>query len=79
MQSGYELYLKEVGENVRRFRKKKGLTMEGLASKAEIELRQLGRVERGEVNPTLISLFKIADALEIDAYIFLMREKTKGN
>jgi len=52
--------------------------MEDLAAKAEIELRQLGRVERGEVNPTLISLFKIADALGIDAYIFLMKRKEIG-
>ena len=59
----YDTFLKTVGSNVRAIRNTKGLTMEAVANEANIEYRQLGRIERGEVNPTLISLLKIADAL----------------
>jgi transcriptional regulator with XRE-family HTH domain len=77
MESAYETYLKEVGKNVRRFRKKKGLTLDVLADRAEMDMRQLGRFERGEGGFTFLTLFKIAEALEIEPYIFLMREKLK--
>ncbi len=62
----YDIFQKMVGNNVRRLRSEKGLTMEALANEAEIEFRQLGRIERGEVNTTLISLLKIADALKVE-------------
>lgn len=62
----YDTFLKTVGQNVRNIRNSKGLSMEALANEAEIEYRQLGRIERGEVNTTLISLRKIADALKVN-------------
>jgi DNA-binding XRE family transcriptional regulator len=40
--------------------------METLANDAEIEYRQLGRIERGEINTTIITLLKIAKALNVD-------------
>jgi transcriptional regulator with XRE-family HTH domain len=67
----YDTFLKTVGNNIRTIRIAKGLTMEALANEANIEYRQLGRIERGEVNTTLISLRKIADALKIDISVFL--------
>lgn len=51
----YDIYLKRFGNNLRRIRKDKGFTMETVAHEAEIEYRQLGRIERGEVNTTNIS------------------------
>jgi transcriptional regulator with XRE-family HTH domain len=60
--------LKAVGENLRKFRKAKGLTMEALASEAEIEYRQLGRIERGEINTTILSLMKLTDVLDIELF-----------
>jgi transcriptional regulator with XRE-family HTH domain len=62
----YETFLKQLGKNVRSIRNAKGLSMETLANEAEIEYRQLGRIERGEVNTTITSLLKIADALKVD-------------
>lgn len=59
-------FFKKVGKNLRKYRKSKGFTMEFLASEAEIEYRQLGRIERGEINTTLLSLKKIADTLDIE-------------
>ena len=52
-----------VGANIRRLRKAKGLTQEQLAHEAEIAMRYIAGVERGEENPSLRYLVKIADAL----------------
>lgn len=62
--------LVNIGNNVRRIRQEKNLSMEQLANKAEIEYRQLGRIERGEINTTVLSLHKIAKGLEIDMIRF---------
>jgi transcriptional regulator with XRE-family HTH domain len=40
--------------------------MENLAHDAEMEYRQLGRIERGEINTSVISLLKICEALEVN-------------
>lgn len=70
-QKRYDIVLKSVGANVRRIRIEKGLTMEQVANEAEIEYRQLGRIERGEVNTTLISLYRIAEAMGVNFSQFL--------
>lgn len=62
----YNIYLKEFGKNLRRIRKGKGLTMEVVANEAEIEYRQLGRIERGEINTSIVSLLRIAEVLDVD-------------
>ena len=62
----YDTYLKKFGHNLRNIRKAKGLSMESVANEAEIEYRQLGRIERGEVNTTIISLLRIAEILKVD-------------
>ncbi|SDW41726.1 Helix-turn-helix [Hydrobacter penzbergensis] len=42
--------------------------METLAYEADIEYRQLGRIERGEINTSILSLLKISEALGIEVY-----------
>lgn len=61
-----ENILKAVGANLRKYRKSNGLTMESLANEADIEYRQLGRIERGEINTTILSLQKLTDVLKIE-------------
>jgi len=56
---------KMVGERIRHFRKEKGLSQEDLASLANLHATYIGQLERGEKNPTLNSMLKIADALGI--------------
>jgi transcriptional regulator with XRE-family HTH domain len=65
-QKRYETFLKRVGANIRRIRNEKGLSMEVLAHETEIEYRQIGRIERGEINTTIISLVRIAEVLKVD-------------
>jgi transcriptional regulator with XRE-family HTH domain len=60
-----EKRLKEFGLQIRKFRKAKKLTLEGLAFEADIELSQVHRIEKGKINPTLTTILLLADALEI--------------
>lgn len=54
-----------VGANVRRLRRAKGLSQEALAHEASMAMRYLAGIERGEENPSLAFLLKLAEALEI--------------
>ena len=54
-----------IGANIRRFRKLRGVTQENLAMSADIDLRYLGGIERGEHNPTVSVIGRLAEALEI--------------
>lgn len=56
---------KLVGERIRILRQAKGLSQEQLALRAELNTSFLGQVERGEKNPTIITLEKIVKALNI--------------
>ena len=44
--------------------------MEYLANEAEIEYRQLGRIERGEINTSILSLLNLAEQLNVDITVF---------
>jgi transcriptional regulator with XRE-family HTH domain len=54
-----------LGKNVRRLRQQKGLTQEQLAFEAEIDLTYMGGIERGNRNPSLIVMARIAEALSV--------------
>lgn len=43
----------------------RGMTQEGLAMSANLDLRYLGGIERGEQNPTVSVIGRLAEALEI--------------
>lgn len=47
-------------------RKEKGLTQEALAEACGVELRQIGRIERGEVNTTINTAYLIAEAFGVE-------------
>ena len=55
-----------LGESVKEFRLKKKLSQLDLSIEADVQLSQIGRIERGEINPTVSSLFVIAEALDCD-------------
>ena len=55
------------GEEVRRARIDAGISQEGLALAADVERSYLGRVERGQSQPTLFVVLKIAAALGVAA------------
>jgi transcriptional regulator with XRE-family HTH domain len=55
----------ELGAGIREWRLRRNLTQEALAAAAKVHVNALGRVERGEANPTLKVLWKIATKLKL--------------
>jgi len=55
----------KVGQKIKELRTKLSLTQEELAFKVGVDRSYMGFVERGEKNPTLATLVKIARALKI--------------
>jgi transcriptional regulator with XRE-family HTH domain len=53
------------GENLRSFRKQKGLSQRALYAICGIEHGTISRMENGEVNATLNTIAILADALEV--------------
>ena len=66
-----------VGANVRKVRRSRGLSQEQLALRADMDLRYLGGSERGEFNPTVSVLGKVAEVLGVSPAV-LFQEETKG-
>lgn len=66
-----------VGENVRRLRLAKGLSQEAFAFKVGIDMRYLGGIERGQENPTIRVVARIAKALGVQANTLLIESRSK--
>ena len=64
----YEERLMEIGLNIARYRKKRGLRQQDLADKIFISREQLSRIESPKNNSstTITTLLTISDVLEID-------------
>lgn len=56
----------EFGRRVRLCRKRVGLSQEGLGELAGLHRTYIGHVERGEVNPSLHNIVRLAAALKVD-------------
>ncbi|MCG6189112.1 helix-turn-helix domain-containing protein [Maribellus maritimus] len=61
-----EDFLKKIGKNIVRLREKKGLRQIDLAIELDIDDSSLRRIESGRTNPTILTLKKIADVLEVN-------------
>jgi transcriptional regulator with XRE-family HTH domain len=53
-----------VGENVRRIRQNRGLTQEQFSDLSGFSQQYLSDLERGRRNPTVVTLFELANALK---------------
>ena len=56
---------KRFGARVRALREQAGVSQEALAAKAGIHRTYMGGVERGERNPCLKNILRLADALGV--------------
>lgn len=60
-----------LGENVRHYRKLKGMTQEQLALEAEMERSYVSDLERGTRNPSVRALGRLAQALRVEPHQLL--------
>lgn len=59
-------YIKRIGDNIVRLRKKKKLKQIDLSVKLNIEDSALRRIESGRTNPTIKTLYSIAKELDVE-------------
>jgi transcriptional regulator with XRE-family HTH domain len=55
----------KIGERIRQLRETKGISQQNLAAFCNFEKANLSRIEAGRTNPTISTLYKISQALEI--------------
>jgi len=55
----------KIGQRIRELRESKGITQQDLAAVCNFEKANLSRIEAGRTNPTVSTLYKISQALEI--------------
>lgn len=55
-----------LGKNIRVLRKARGWSQETLGERADLSYKFVGEIERGLVNPSLDSLVKIANVLDVE-------------
>lgn len=70
-----ESILHLVGKNIRAYRIEKKMSQHDLSIEADIPKNQVGRIERAEINTTVITLEKLAKALEVDVYQLFQQPK----
>lgn len=54
-----------VGKQIQKLRESKGISQQDLAAKCNFEKSNMSRLEAGRVNPTLSTLEKVANALDV--------------
>lgn len=61
-----DLIYGRIAENVRKFRKKQGESQEQFATSCHLDRTHVGYIEQGRRKPTIKTLIKIANYLDID-------------
>lgn len=73
-------FINAFGKNLKKIRKEAGLSQEDLANDADIPLSQVGRIERGEVNTTISTVYVLASALKVHITdLFNFHKNKKGS
>lgn len=67
---------KLVGRNFARLRQAKGLTQEDVEARSGFSQQYLSGLERGQRNPTVITLYELAQALGV-SHVELVEPETK--
>jgi len=69
--------LPAIGVNVRKERQSRKLSLDDLARSSSVSKAMLSQIESGKVNPTVMTLWKIAQALEVDFNVLIKGEGEK--
>jgi len=68
-----------VGRNFARLRQEKGLTQEQVEVRSGFSQQYLSGLERGHRNPTIITLFELAQALGVTPIDLLRPDSNEAN
>jgi len=60
-----------VGENIRRYRREKGLSQAEMANRMGVDRAYISGLELGQRNPTVITLWHAAQALDVEVHLLL--------
>jgi transcriptional regulator with XRE-family HTH domain len=60
------LLQQKIGNRIRELRESKGISQQNLAAICNFEKANLSRIEAGRTNPTISTLYKISQALEVN-------------
>lgn len=60
----------EVGKRIRHLRKSQGFTADDLAKKAGVSQSMISQIERGQVSPSLETLWKMSHCLKVPIFTF---------
>lgn len=75
MKKSISVYHDQIGQNIQAFRKHHQLSIKDLSQRCGIEVQQLQRIERGEVNFRLTTLVRLIEVIGLD--IFSLAQKAK--
>lgn len=64
-----------VGSNFARLRRECGLTQEQVSERSGFSQQYISGLERGRRNPTVVTLFELAEAIEVTPYELLHPHK----
>lgn len=68
-----------IGENIRRLRNNRQMTLQDLADVSNVSKSMLGQIERGEANPTISSIWRVANGLKVSfATLISMPKAVEG-
>lgn len=67
------------GQNVRRIRQENGITLEALADEVGLAYTYVGQIERGQRNPTLDVVERIAKGLNVEPLELLGHSANAGS
>lgn len=65
----------EIGQNIVALRKAERLSQEQLALRAGMSVSFLRHIEHGRANPSLESLERLAEVLDVDVWVFMLLQK----
>jgi transcriptional regulator with XRE-family HTH domain len=79
VQSSFENDLKQFGTEIKTVRKSKKITQLQLSSLCDVDIRTIQRIEKGEFNPSLRVLVRIANAFEMSLSSLIKQVEDAGN
>jgi len=75
----HQQLLIKLGSTIRQHRQQHNIKLKDLASSTTLSQSYLGQIERGERNPSLLTLLRIADAIFLPYQLLFESLKTPSN